>query len=43
MDETMLPKEGPMICTSAARMVCIDIGNGIAAEVLEILKRIMND
>ena len=34
--QDMLPKEGPMIRTSVARTGCIDIGDGILAEVLEI-------
>jgi hypothetical protein len=33
--KTMLPKEGPVLRTSAAWMVCVDVGGGIGAEGLE--------
>ena len=33
--KTMLPKDGPVLRTSAAWMVCVDVGGGIGAEGLE--------
>lgn len=32
---TMLPREGPVLRTSAAWMVCVDVGDDIGAEGLE--------